>query len=76
MTDGLPYSPNMPVKKGEEIIEGFEFVASTNRRVKELQISTFGLGSGQEIEMDVLAKLARMTGGSFGYIPDPPTLHF
>ncbi len=74
LTDGLPFSPNMPVKKGEEIIEGFEFLASTNRRVKELQISTFGFGSGQEIETDVLAKLARMTGGSFGYIPDPSML--
>ncbi len=74
LTDGLPYSPNMPVKKGEEIIEGFEFLASTNRRVKELQISTFGFGSGQEIETDVLEKLARMTGGSFGYIPDPSML--
>jgi Mg-chelatase subunit ChlD len=74
LTDGLPYSPNMPVKKGEEIIEGFELLAYTNRRVKELQISTFGFGSGQEIETDVLEKLARMTGGSFGYIPDPSML--
>ncbi len=74
LTDGLPYSPNMPVKKGEEIIEGFEFLAYINRTVKELQISTFGFGSGQEIDTDVLEKLARMTGGSFGYIPDPSML--
>lgn len=74
LTDGLPYNPNMPVKKGDEIIEGFEFLTSTNKMVKELQISTFGFGSGQQIETNVLEKLARITGGSFGYIPDPSML--
>jgi len=74
LTDGLPYNPNMPVKKGAEIIEGFEFLASTNKEVRDLQISTFGFGSGSQIETDVLEQLARLTGGSFGYIPDPSML--
>jgi len=74
LTDGLPYSPNMPVKKGTEIIEGFEFLATTHKMVQELQVSTFGFGSGSQIETDVLEQLSRMTGGSFGYIPDPSML--
>jgi len=74
LTDGLPYNPNMPVKKGSEIIEAFEFLATTQKLVRDLQISTFGFGSGSQIETAVLEQLARLTGGSFGYIPDPSML--
>jgi hypothetical protein len=66
LTDGLPWSPCTQFKQGAEIVEGLKELFDNHSGAKDVQISTFGFGSGTEIETNELELIARMTGGSFG----------